>query len=172
LENEAQLAFLLSDAITQVLERDVWRLLQTDKLARSGLGLLTVAADLTLPLAAIPLEGISSAMTQSTAEDLVEQAERVGMEGMLEAGYDVREAPRTWKAFALKEPPLNPLVKDYPEQANRADEDNELALRRGQLMTQLRENYAGVDYSALKKDSDEFHAIAEQMLGAAKKKPK
>lgn len=109
LENEAQLAFLLSDAIAQVLERDVWRLQQNDKLARSGLGMLTVAAAFTLPLAAIPLEGLSSAMTQSSAEELTEQAERVGMQDMLDAGYDVREAPRTWKAFALKQPPLNPL---------------------------------------------------------------
>lgn len=38
--------------------------------------------------------------------------------------------------------------------------------------TQLRENYLGVDYSALKKDSDEFHAIAGQALGTAKKKPR
>ena len=46
-----------------------------------------------------------------------------------------------------------------------------LMSRSAQLM-QLRENYAGVDYPALKKDSDEFHAIAEQVLAAAKKKPK
>jgi hypothetical protein len=170
-ENEAQLAFLLSDAITQVLERDVWRLQQSDKLGRTGLRLLTVA-DGVMPVFAVPVTGLFLASKENTAEDLVEQADRVGMERMLEAGYDVREAPRTWKALALKQPPLNPLANEGPDQANRDDEDNEWALRRGQLMTQLRENYPGVDYSALKKDSDEFHAIAERVPGAAKKKPR
>lgn len=168
LENEAQLAFLLSDAITGILERGIWRLLASDRALKGGLAVAIIAADLTLPLAAVPLEGLSATMTESTVEDLTSQAERVGMERMLEAGYDVREAPRAWKSIALTQPPL--LLKQYPEEANRADLDAGLATHRALLMAELRENFAGVDYSALKKDSDEFHAVAQRLAGAGKKR--
>ncbi len=179
LEDEAQLAFLLSDAIAQVLERDVWRVLQGDTPARTGLGRAVAVADVAFPLpggsltrVSIAVTQLSLAVTQGSAEGLGGQAEWVGMEEMLDAGYDVREAPRTWKAFALKKPPLNSLVKSYPEETNRADEDNQLAVQRSLLMTQLRENYADVDYSALKKDSNEFHDIALQVISTGKKKEK
>ena len=171
-ENEAQLAFLLSDAITEVRERVIFRVVQGDKLARTNLGLFALSANLTIPFAAVPMQDLVSATGESDPESLINQSERVGMQQMIEAGYDAREAPRTWKSFALKQPRLNPVAYSYSVQANRQDLDDALAARRALLMAQLRQNYAGTDLSTLKKDSDEFHKVAMLVLNAGENKQK
>ena len=72
---------------------------------------------------------------------------------MLAAGYDIREAPASWKAVSIAkgDGPVNPLWSDH---------DNK-TMRRSYLMAELRNNYSDVEFSKLKKDSDEFHHVAE-----------
>jgi hypothetical protein len=72
---------------------------------------------------------------------------------MQAAGYDIREAPASWKAFSMKkgDRPLNPFWDDH---------DNHTTLR-SYLMVELKNNYSAVDYSQLKKDSEQFHHVAE-----------
>jgi hypothetical protein len=41
------------------------------------------------------------------------------------------------------------------------DNHDNLVTRRSYLMAELRNNYSGVDYSNLKKDSEQFHHVAE-----------
>jgi hypothetical protein len=72
---------------------------------------------------------------------------------MLAAGYDIREAPASWKALSVQkgDRPMNPFW----------DTHDNLTTRRSYLMAELKNNYSDVDYSRLKKDSQLFHQVAE-----------
>lgn len=86
------------------------------------------------------------------------------MEWILAAGYDIREAPASWKAVSLKkgDRPLNPFWDDH---------DNHTT-RRSYLMAELKNNYSNVDYAKLKKDSEQFHHVAELVKNAIPDKKK
>jgi hypothetical protein len=72
---------------------------------------------------------------------------------MLAAGYDIREAPASWKAVSMKkgDRPLNPIWGNH----------DTLTTSRSYVMAELKNNYADVDYSQLKKDREQFHHLAE-----------
>ena len=72
---------------------------------------------------------------------------------MLAAGYDVREAPQSWSAVSKKK--TDSLINPFW-----SIRDNYTS-RRSYLLAELRNNYRGVNYSNLKKDSDEFHHVAD-----------
>lgn len=83
---------------------------------------------------------------------------------MLDAGYDIREAPRAYKSYALTHPDHTALSpKPDP---NQAEKNETSAQRRSFLMTELRLSYFGTNYALLKKDSDRFHAVARQARGS------
>jgi len=71
---------------------------------------------------------------------------------MLAAGYDLREAPQSWKAVSEK-------VHGSTTNLFWSSHENYTA-RRSCLTAELRNNYSDVDYSRLKKDSEEFHRVA------------
>jgi hypothetical protein len=150
LENEAQLAFVLSHEISHAVEKHVWFLHQyhwNELLAlRAGGAFIPYGGSFVADLLA---SGIRSQYSRS----LENQADRVGLEWMLAAGYDIREAPQSWKAVSRQkgDSVANPFWGSH---------DNNTT-RRSYLMSELRNNYAGVDYSNLKKDSDEFHQVAD-----------
>lgn len=107
----------------------------------------------------------ASAIKNAYARSLENQADRVALEWMLMAGYDIREAPASWQAVSLKQGdgPVNPIWSSH---------DNK-TMRRSYLMAELRNNYSDVDYSKLKKDSEQFHHVAEIVNSlAAQKKTK
>jgi hypothetical protein len=161
LENEAQLAFVLSHEISHAVEKHIWFLHQyhwNELLAlRAGGAFIPYGGSFVADLLA---SGIRSQYSRS----LENQADRVGLEWMLAAGYDIREAPQSWKAVSRQkgDSVANPFWGSH---------DNNTT-RRSYLMSELRNNYAGVDYSNLKKDTDEFHQVAD-LVGAAEsgKKP-
>jgi hypothetical protein len=154
LENEAQLAFVLSHEMTHSVEKHVWREHEYHKKALMALkigGAIGAAyggrgvADLA--------NMVEAGIRNGYARSLENQADREGMERMLEAGYDPREAPRAWKAVAKK----------YGDRRTNLFWDNHdnNATRRSYLMAELKNNYSETDFSSLKKDSDEFHHIAD-----------
>jgi hypothetical protein len=109
---------------------------------------------------------IEAGIRNGYARSLENQADRVGLEWMLASGYDIREAPRAWKAVALK-------MGDHPTNIFWDDHDNNTT-RRSYLMAELKNNYSEVDFSVLKKDSEEFHRIPQivRESGPTKKKIK
>ena len=161
LQNEAQLAFVMAHEITHAVEKHQW---QTLHYHRAELAALSGAG------AFIPFGGgiVTTLTAQSIqsqfARSLENQADRVGLEWMLAAGYDIREAPASWKAVSFKkgDRPLNPFWDDH---------DNHTT-RRSYLMAEIRNNYSDVDYSKLKKDSDQFHHVAELVKTVAPDKKK
>jgi hypothetical protein len=101
---------------------------------------------------------IEGAIRNGYSRSLENQADREGIEKMLAVGYDIREDPRTWKAMSLK-------YGDHPTNLFWSSHDNNTT-RRSYLMAELRNNYADTDYTKLKKDSDEFHHIAQILQDA------
>ena len=161
LENEAQLAFVLSHEISHAVEKHVWLRYQyywNERIAlRAGGAFIPYGGSFVADLLAA---GIRSQYSRS----LENQADRVGLEWMLAAGYDIREAPQSWKAVSRQkaDSATNPFWCSH---------DNN-TIRRSYLMSELRNNYADVDYSNLKKDTDEFHRVANLVkLAEGDKKP-
>jgi len=152
-ENEAQLAFVLSHEITHAIEKHVWREHEYHKNALMALRIGGAVG------AAFGGQGISNMTTlieagvrNGYARSLENQADRVGLEWMLASGYDVREAPETWKAVAKK-------YGDHRTNFFWDNHDNN-TMRRSYLMSEIRNNYADVDFSSLRKDTEEFHKVA------------
>jgi hypothetical protein len=147
-ENEAQLAFALSHEISHAIERHAWQQQEYFRSELIALRARGVYVPDRLMLANLRASGFSSQYARS----LENQADRVGLEWMLAAGYDIREAPQSWKAVAgkMRDAAINPYW---------SDRENYTA-RRSYLMAQLRNHYADVNCSNLKKDSDEFHRVA------------
>lgn len=150
LQNEAQLAFVLSHEISHAVEKHVWEAHQyhrTELIAlRAGGAFVPFGDGLATSL-------LASGIQNQYARSLENQADRVGLEWMLAAGYDLREAPASWKAVSMKkgDREMNPFWDSH---------DNHTT-RRSYLMAELRNNYSDVDYSKLKKDSEQFHQVVE-----------
>jgi Peptidase family M48/Domain of unknown function (DUF5666) len=149
LQNEAQLAFVLAHEISHAVEKHAW---EASHYHRKELLALRAGG------AFIPYGGLASglaadAIKNQYARSLENQADRVGLQWMLAAGYDIREAPASWKALSIKkgDGPINPFWSSH---------DNKTT-RRSYLMAELRNSYADVDFSKLKTDSAEFHRIAQ-----------
>jgi hypothetical protein len=161
LEDEAQLAFHISHAITQVEEMDTLRLSRySSSPGHIALEAAAIVAKLGAPLLAfdVPLLMVAS-KNDEFVDSLRDQADRLALEFMLAAGYDIREAPRAYKVYALTHPDHKPL---YPKpDANQVEKNQTAAERRIFLMTELRTNYSGVNYGSLKKDSKQFRAAAQ-----------
>lgn len=158
LQNEAQLGFVLAHEISHVLEKHTWQVHQYHRKELIALK----AGGAFVPFGGFLVADLAAAGIQNNyARSLENQADRVGLERMLAAGYDVREAPESWKAVSAKkgDGPINPFWSSH---------DNK-AMRRSYLMAELRNRYSDVDFSTLKKDSDEFHHVAEIVKGLESK---
>lgn len=159
LQNEAQLAFVLAHEISHAVEKHAWEARhyhQKELMAlRAGGAFLPFAGPLATGLAA-------DAIKNQYVRSLENQADRVGLEWMLAAGYDIREAPASWKALSTKkgDGPINPFWSSH---------DNKTT-RRSYLMAELRNNYSDVNFSALKTDSEEFHRVARTVTQLEVKK--
>lgn len=166
LQKEAQLAFVLSHEISHAVEKHTW---QEVKFFRRPELIALEAGGAFIPFGG----GFATSMAVSGIRDsymrsLENQADRVGLEWMLAAGYDLREAPALWKALGLQK-------GDDDDRGTLWDTHSSLTERRSYLMAELKNNYAGMDFSKLKRDSEGFHHIAEvvkQTEGAKAKKGK
>ena len=163
LENESQLAFVLSHEVTHAIEKHQWR---EHEYHRKALTALKVGAIVGAGFGGSGVMDIANmvegAIRNGYARSLENQADRVGMENALAAGYDIREGPRTWKVVSKK----------YGDRATNFfwdNHDNNTA-RRSYLMAELRNNYSDVDYAKLKKDSDDFHHVAQLVQDAEQNK--
>lgn len=149
LQNESQLAFVLSHEISHAIERHAW---QQGEYYRSQLIALR-ARGVSVPGSLLEGNLRASGFSSQYARSLENQADRVGLELMLAAGYDIREAPQSWKAVSEK-------TGDSTTNLFWSSHENFTA-RRSYLTAELCNNYSDVDYSKLKKDSDEFHRVAK-----------
>jgi hypothetical protein len=151
-ENEAQLAFVIGHEIAHATEKHTLRQMEFHKKKRLALQVGAAVAQAYGKNGVKDLLVLTSATIQNGYQRFLEdQADRVGMEYMIAAGYDAREAPRAWKAMALK-------YGDAPTNFFWSSHDNHTT-RRSYLMAELRNNYDGVDLSSKRKDSEAFQKI-------------
>jgi len=82
---------------------------------------------------------------------LENQADRVGLEYMVAAGYDPRQAPEVWKQVAKA-----------GEQKVYWKGQDDVASRRSYLLSEIRNTYPGVDFQSYVRDREEFVVLAER----------
>ncbi len=124
LKNEAQLASILSHEIAHITQKHAWRL---DQMVRGSIRV-------------------------DHARAYENQADRVGLDYMVHAGYDPREAARTWKLFARKLgfTPLRGTHESHP-------------VRRAFIMGELEARSDQMDYNGLKTEEDRYTQIAARL---------
>ncbi len=164
-ENEAQLAFILSHEVTHAIEKHTWQQHEYHKKALMALKIGgAIGAGFGGQSVANLANMVEAGIRNGYSRSLENQADRVGMEWMLASGYDIREAPRAWKAVSKK----------YGDHATNFfwDSHDNNTTRRSYLMSELRNNYSDIDYAQLKKDSDDFHRIGDAVKEAVQGKKK
>ncbi|HVP44714.1 MAG TPA: M48 family metalloprotease [Terriglobales bacterium] len=165
LESEAQLASVLSHEIAHAIQRHAWRQQQYHKGARTAMkiaGILGSAATGDSAIASAT-QLIDTAIKKGYSRSLENQADRLGLQYMYEAGYDIREAPRVWQLMTQK----------YGDKSSSfwSDHDNNTT-RRSYLMAEIRNNYADADYSKLQKGSFSLTPVTEKIHDPSGKKVK
>ncbi|HKR02435.1 MAG TPA: M48 family metallopeptidase, partial [Pyrinomonadaceae bacterium] len=128
LENEAQLASMLGRQIAHIIQKHNLR--QWDESTQKRLALT-----------------LGRAGSYSYLNHV--QADRLSLEYMLLAGYDLREAPRAWKLLSDK----------YPEQ-------EETVTRQSSLMVALADTYSRQDFKGTRKNETEFRQEAGRVREA------
>jgi hypothetical protein len=105
LDNEAQLAALLSNAIAATLDKTLYvhrtRLKTQNNLGWVGMATIT-------GYAGAPLVIGDAIATRNLMLDINKQASRIGLRSMLQNGYDIREDPFAW-TVAANQQVRNPL---------------------------------------------------------------
>jgi hypothetical protein len=166
LESEGQLAAVMAHEISHATQEHTWRELNKDKGKKAALQIGSIAA------AAFGLGGVSdilqltlAAMVNGYNRRLENQADRVGLEYLVSAGYDPREAPRVWKMMAKKygDAPTNFFWSSHESHS----------LRRSFLMVEIRNNYSQLDLEHMKRgDENEYQKIVLLAQDATAKKKK
>jgi hypothetical protein len=157
-ENEAQVAFVLSHEISHAVEKHTYRQMQYHKKALLTLRVAGAVAAAKYGKGIGDLANLTAtAIQKGYQRSLENQSDRVGMEHMMAAGYDPREAPRFWKVMSLKS---GDHRTDFW-----SDHDNNTT-RRSYLISELTNNYASIDFANSRRNSESFTAIVGTMNAA------
>jgi hypothetical protein len=152
LENEAQLAAVVSHEISHSVQEHSWRQQRYHRKKRLGLAIGAVAATAFGAGGIADLLGlVELAIRNGYQRTLDNQADRVGLGYMVSAGYDPREAPRVWKLMAKK-------YGDRGTDFFYSSHENHTT-RRSYLMVEIRNNYSHLDYDAVKKNENEYQKV-------------
>ena len=164
LENEAQLAFVLSHEIAHTVQEHYRRQKEYHRTERTLLVLGSIAAvAMGVPAASDALSYAERAIASGYSRHLENQADRMGLTGLARLGYDLREAPEVWKLMARKMP-------SRPQFFWASHAKN--TMRRSFLMAELRINYAEIHYPELKTNKEAFEAIVSKVKEAKLRKKK
>ncbi len=158
LENEAQLAFVLSHEIARVVEKQEWTAANYHEKERKGVVGGSMAAALVVPGA--PLVGllVDKRIAHQFARSLHDQADRIGLEYMVAAGYAPNQSVEAWRVLDEKRA-KGPFW---------GDRDTNLT-RRTYLESELQLDYANRDFSTLKRDSSDFHRAVDAVTAARRR---
>jgi len=160
IENEAQLAFVLSHEIAHVLQAHYKREVDETRGARIGLIIAGVAAGAFIGDTGAFLAQIGvAAVVNGHQRELENQADRLGLQNVIEHGYDPREAPNFSRL----------IISRYgSRQTSKLWSNHDDSLIRGSFLTiQLARTYPDRDWDKAKKNTTAFQAMKED-LGPAK----
>ena len=107
---------------------------------------------------------VNGAIVNGHQRALENQSDRVGLQYMVAAGYDPRQAPTVWKLMART---------NGVSATNFFWSSHDSApTRRSYLMNELKNNYRDLDYGQLHLNSDEYSRIKAAVVRANGKKKK
>lgn len=159
LENEAQLAAIIGHEIAHATQEHSYRELEHNKKRRQALLIASLFA------AGMGYYGISNildlvhvAMVNGYSRTMENQADRIGLHYMVDAGYDPREAPRVWKLVTKK-------YGDMPTNFFWSNHDSNTERRSFEMLT-IRNSFGDMDFSGLKKDEEAFKRVAALAIEA------
>jgi hypothetical protein len=155
-DNEAQLAFVLSHEIAHVLQAHHWRHVTETRPKRV---LITIAAivgsyyigDLGRFLGAIGLEAVVNGYSRR----LEDQADRIALQNMIELGYDPRQGP-AFSRIMIDRYSIRSTSKVFSTH-------NSPVLRGSFLTVQISRQYPEIQYANLKADTEAFRQMKEAM---------
>ena len=158
LDNEAQFAFVLSHEMARVVEKQHWtasKYHETQRKEVTTMGLVAFAATGGAPGWPLVTYLVDKKIAHKFVRSLENQADRVGVEYMVAAGYDPSQSVELWRTLDKKRA-RGPFW----------GESDENLLRRTYLGSEIRLDYADRDFSSLKHDSADFHTAAEAVKAA------
>jgi hypothetical protein len=165
LQNEAQLAAVIGHEIAHSVNEHSWRELQFHKKKRVALAFASaMAAGYGQYDLANVLTSVEGAIRNGHSRSMENQADRLGLEYMVSAGYDPREAPAVWKL----------MTKQYGLQTTDvfwSSHENQ-ATRRSYLMNELKNNYRSLDYTPLRTEEQRFKAMQVMVAASVQDKKK
>lgn len=155
-ENEAQLAFVLSHEMAHILQVHYRREVEETRKSRIGLMIAGVAAgafigDLGQFMSQI---GIASVVNGHQRE-LENQADRLGLQNVIEHGYDPREAPNLSRI----------MINRYGDRStSKLWSNHDSSLIRGSFLTvQLTKEYPEAHWDGTKKNIPAFQTMKEDL---------
>jgi predicted Zn-dependent protease len=155
-DNEAELAFALSHEIAHVLQAHSWREANETRGARVGLFIAGLAGayfvgDLSVFLSGLGME----AVVNGHQRGLENQADRLGLQTVIDRGYDPREAPRL----------LRTLIERYGDRStSRLWSNHDSSVLRGSfLVVQLETQYPQGHFNGGRVDTKAFQAMRDAM---------
>ena len=150
LENEAQLAAVIGHEMAHVLQEHQWRDIKERKILTTASG-VTVGEAFGRRTLRDTESLTAAAMRNGYTPEQENQADRIGLEYMVNAGYDPREAPKLWTAIARATgfKGKNSFYNTY---------DNH-ATRRSYLLNQIKGNYSNLDFADLRIEENSFRRM-------------
>jgi len=155
-ENEAQLAFVLSHETAHVLQVHYWREVHETRPKRIGLIIAGIAGayfigDLGLFLAELGMVSVINGHQR----ELENQADRLGMQNTILHGYDPREAPKMSRIF----------ISRYGDRStSKVWSNHDSSVLRGSYLTiQLWRQYPANQWDGAKRSSKAFEQMKEDL---------
>jgi Peptidase family M48 len=156
LENESQLAFVLSHEMAHVLQVHYRREIEETRGARVGLTIAGIAAGAFIGNAGVFMAqiGIASAVNGHQRE-LENQADRLALQNVIEHGYDPREAPNFSRI----------IINRYGDRSmSKLWSNHDSSVLRGSFLTvQLMRQYPEGRWDGTKKNTSAFQAMKEDL---------
>jgi hypothetical protein len=151
LENEAELAFVLSHEIARVVEKQEWTAATYHEKERKGIAGAGMASSLVGPGSLVSLL-VDKRIAHQFARALHDQADRIGIQYMIASGYDPSQSVEAWRVLEEKQ------AKGHFW----GDRDTNFT-RRTYLESELQLDHANQDFSALKHNSSDFQRVVYQI---------
>jgi len=156
LENEAQLAFVLSHEMAHVLQVHYRREVEETRASRVGLTIAGVAAGAFIGNAGVFMAQIGIAsVVNGHQRDLENQADRLGLQNVIEHGYDPREAPNFSRI----------IINRYGDRsASKLWSNHDSSVIRGSFLTvQLMREYPEGRWDGAKKNTPAFQTMKDDL---------
>jgi predicted Zn-dependent protease len=155
-ENEAELAFVLSHEISHVLQAHSWREANETRDAKVTLIIVGIAGTAFVGDVSLFLSGLGmEAVVNGHQRGLENQADRLGLQNMIDRGYDPREAPKFMKF----------VIDRYGERStSKLWSNHDSSVLRGSfLVAQMESQYPQGHFDGARVDTKAFQAMRDAM---------